>query len=61
MFKEVFSHAKLVVAPGLALVLFFLVMCGAIAWAYRKGSKQIYQAAAKIPFADSYDDGVKVP
>ncbi|MCB9229466.1 MAG: cbb3-type cytochrome c oxidase subunit 3 [Deltaproteobacteria bacterium] len=59
MFKQVLAQADLVVGPGLALILFFSVMCGAILWVFRQQSGQIYQAAAQIPFSDDHkhDEG----
>lgn len=58
MFKQVFAEAGFVFGPSLALVLFFLVMCGSIFWVYRKGSKSIYQRAAALPLIHDTESGV---
>lgn len=49
MFKQVLAQENIAIWPSLALVLFFLVMCGAILWSYRRGSDETYEHLAAIP------------
>jgi cytochrome c oxidase cbb3-type subunit 4 len=39
-------------------VLSFLIFLGIVWWAFRRGSKEFYEEAANLPFADEDDVGV---
>jgi cytochrome c oxidase cbb3-type subunit 4 len=39
-------------------VLTFLIFLGIVWWAFRRGSKEFYEEAANLPFADEDDVGV---
>jgi len=36
----------------IGLVLFLAIFLGVLAWVFRPGSRRIYEAGARIPFAD---------
>ncbi len=46
------ANYKLVFLNCIALVLFFGIFCGALAWIYRKSSKEFYDYMKSLPLED---------
>ena len=58
MIKQILTQSDAAGGATLALLLFFVVMTGSILWAYRRGSKKIYETAAKLPLNQDTESGV---
>ncbi|MFK7826347.1 MAG: cbb3-type cytochrome oxidase subunit 3 [Oligoflexales bacterium] len=58
MIKQILSQSDAAGGATLALILFFIVMCGSVLWTYRKGSRQKYETAAKLPLNQDTESGV---
>ena len=58
LIKQILAQSDAADGATLALILFFLVMIGSILWTCRKGSKKIYDAAAKLPLNQDTESGV---
>ena len=56
MMKHAFDHYTFVSASCIALLAFFLVFVAVFLWAFRKGSKEVYQYASDLPLLDDGDD-----
>ena len=52
MYKSILGQNEFHIYPIIALILFFLVMVGAMIWVYRKNSSVIYDHISQLPLAD---------
>ena len=49
MKSQVLASYELGILNCFALVLFFAIFCGALAWVYRKSSKEFYDYMRSLP------------
>ena len=49
---DIMAHAGLAFYPSVALVLFVLVFLAILVWAFRRGNRDRWAAAARMPLDD---------